>query len=507
MHVSIDHHCIVNAGRQTFNFMINKAAGWILGMVMVAMVSEPALPQTASTSSSSSTEQSIGINDRGVQRWRTTTLTSDFNIELRGKIELTDDDKDIKTMSDDGYLEINKTVFGSKRTIVIEPLGGGKLKREYYEGRTKMDWETAGKAWLGEILPELVRSSTIGAEGRVNRIFAKGGAPAVLAEISELSGDYTKAHYGKLLLAKNIPSGELPKVISKLADEIDSDYYLSTLLKDSMDKLLVTTESSDAFFKATENVNSDYYRSVILKEALKKFSASPTQVKSILKSAQGISSDYYQSVVLSTLLEQDNVKDETLSDLIAGSAHIGSDYYRTQVLSAALKKSGISKTGIKNVLTSVADVESDYYKTNVFNDLAERTSMEPEMQIQLIALIKNSVGSDYYASTSLSKLLKNQKMSSESFKALMSAAGELGSSNYAADVLQQAADRTLSNDELISLLKASTSIDSEYYLTSVLQALAPQVKNADSSVKDAYRQAAKSIDSETYYGRALRAIE
>ena len=53
--------------------------------------------------------------------WNHSNGMSSFNIEIRGTIELTEDDKDIKSMSSDGYLEINKTVFGSKRTLVITP--------------------------------------------------------------------------------------------------------------------------------------------------------------------------------------------------------------------------------------------------------------------------------------------------------------------------------------------------------------------------------------------------
>jgi hypothetical protein len=476
---------------------------WITGLVMVAVISEPALPQDVSAST---TEEIIVNNDGKTQKWRTSTGVTDFNVEVRGKIELTDDDKDIKSISDDGYLEINKTVFGSKRTIVIESLGGGKVKREYYEGRSKMDWETNGRKWLSEILPELVRTSTIGAEARVNRFFKTGGAAAVLSEIEEIESDYVKAHYGKLLLQKNIGNNEIPKVINTLANEINSDYYLSSLLKESMSKLLVSDEAGSAFFAATSKVNSDYYRSVVLKEALKKYSASPTQVKQILNSASTINSDYYLSVVLTSLLEDSDVKDESLNELVTVAKNIDSDYYRTQVLSKALQKSDLSKTVLKNVVNSLGNVGSDYYKTEVFNKMAERTSIDPEIQMQIIDVLDN-VGSDYYASVTLTKLLNTQKMSDDSFKALINAAGELGSSTYAAEVFQHASKKTLTNAQLTQLLKSAENIDSDHYLTSVLQALAPQVKNADSSVKDAYRQAAKKIDSETYYGRALRAIE
>src|SRR5688572_21747625 len=77
-----------------------------------------------------------------------------FNIEVRGTIEVTDDDRDIKSISPDGYLEITKTTFGSKRTIKISA-EGSTVKREYYDGRTLVSYEPEGRKWLSEILPEV----------------------------------------------------------------------------------------------------------------------------------------------------------------------------------------------------------------------------------------------------------------------------------------------------------------------------------------------------------------
>ena len=296
----------------------------ILIVLTLAAKSVLAQAESASTSESNETIRS----ENGVHRWKNSTGLTNFNIEVRGKIEVTDDDKDIKSLSNDGYLQITKTVFGSKRAVIIESLGGGKIKKEYYEGRTKMDWEPHGKNWLSEILPEIVRSTTLAAEGRVNRIFTKEGTSGVLAELAKLEGDYTRAHYAKLLLEKNIPSTEIANVITKVADAIGSDYYLSTVFQNNVTKMLSTPEAADAFFQGTKKINSAYYKSVVLKEALKKFPASPSQVKVILQSAATIDSEYYLSVVLTTLLEQNDVKEESLNELIIVSKNIPSDYYR-----------------------------------------------------------------------------------------------------------------------------------------------------------------------------------
>lgn len=440
-------------------------------------------------------------------RWRTSTGVTDFNIESRGKIELTDDDKDVKSLSSDGYLQITKTVFGSRRAIIIEPLGGGKLKKEYYEGRTKMDWDAQGKTWLGEVLPEIVRSTTLGAEGRVTRIFQKGGATAVLQEMDRISGDYARAHYAKLLLEKDIPSSDMAAVVSGLADDIRSDYYLATVYQNHVGKLLATPASANAFYQGTQRINSDYYKAVVLKAALQKFSASPAQVKTILQSASTIKSDYYLSVVLTALLQEGDLKEESLTELIAVSSNIPSAYYRSQVLGKALEKKDLSPRAQREMVKALGGVSSDYYKTGVVTKMAESGTIDESVQTELIALVSNSVSSDYYSAIALKSLLEHQHLKDESFRQAVIAGGKLNSSNYASEVLKRAAEGSLNKDQLLTLLKASASIESDHYLAELLTHIAPQVKNSDNAVREAYREAAKRIDSETYYGRAMKAID
>jgi len=83
----------------------------------------------------------------------------------------------------------------------------------------------------------------------------------------------------------------------------------------------------------------------------------------------------------------------------------------------------------------------------------------------------------------------------------------MSSDTYAASVLKEAADKDLSSKQLISVLHAAGNIKSDHYLSTVLIDLSDQVRSSDASVKDAYRATAKKIRSETYYGRAIRAID
>jgi hypothetical protein len=187
------------------------------------LILQPALAQDFSVSRSTNIES----DKSGTTKWKTSSGMNSFNVEYRGKIEIEDDDKDIKSMSDGAYLEISKTVFGSKRSIVIESIGGGKFKKQYYESRTMVNWDPAGRAWLAEILPEVVRTTTLCAESRVKRFFKQGGTTAVLAEMDRIESDYTKSAYAELLMKEPVQTKDYAIIINKLAEDMDSDHYLT----------------------------------------------------------------------------------------------------------------------------------------------------------------------------------------------------------------------------------------------------------------------------------------
>lgn len=465
------------------------AGGIIMAVVMGSQVSGQ------STSYTSSRNKTV-INHTG--------LGSNFSVEMRGKIEITDDDKDIRSMSPDGYLEINKTVFGSRRTLIITPEGNG-LKREYYEGRTQLPFEPEGRKWLAEVLPELVRTTTLGAESRVNRFYKQGGTSAVLNEISKMESDYVKYHYGNHLMDLPVKESEYPAIVSRIASTIGSDHYLSNFLRGNLSRFIKSKAATEAVFEATTQMDSDHYKTEVIKSALRSETASLSSVKVILNAASQMDSDHYKTEVLSTLLEQ-ALSDEIVAEMINASKSIDSDFYRSTILKKALTKPGLSSASFQRTLESVREIASDHYKTDVLTDLIDKT-LSPDLQITLITL-SGSLSSDYYFSTVMEALLDKQELSDAAFAKLVESASSISSDHYASEVLTAALGKTsLSNANLIQVLNSTANLGSDHYITAVLVEAAPRVRSADASVKEAYRNAARGISSETYYGRALRAIE
>lgn len=434
-----------------------------------------------------------------------TGLTS-FNVETRGKIELTDNDLDVKSMSPDGYLEITKTVFGNKRSIVITPQGNG-LKREYYEGRTLVAFEPDGRKWLSEVLPELVRTTTIGAESRVNRFFRQGGASAVVNEIKRLESDHVKAHYATLLMKLNIPVSDYGMIASGISSTIDSDHYLTEFLKGSLDKFLQNKTATEALFTATQKMESDHYKTEVIREALYSAPATAENVRIIMIATGKMDSDHYKTEVLKALLKQNNLNDGVITEMINTTQTIESDHYRSVVLNKALAKQGLSATAFTKVLESVKNIESDHYKSEVLGNLFQN-NLTPEVLNNAMDVI-GSIESDHYITQVANQLVKRQNLTDENFQKLLGAMSANQSDHYMSVFLQTALERpSLSKENLMSILQATSHIDSDHYITEVLTDVAYKMKGMnDASLREAYRSAAKRIESETYYGRAMRAID
>ncbi|MEX2234192.1 MAG: hypothetical protein WD824_18655 [Cyclobacteriaceae bacterium] len=513
-----------------------KSIAGAMGLVMLALLSWPCWSQDMS--SSSTQESSTSHNGKQTYRWRSSNLTTDFNIEMRGKIELTDDDKDIKSISDDGYLEISKTVFGSRRSIVIESLGDGRVKKEYYEGRSKMDWEPNGKAWLAEILPEVVRTSTIGAESRVKRFFNKGGTSAVLSEIGNLENDHVRSHYGNLLMKYPVQTKDYPAIINTLSNDIDSDHYIAGFLSNHVTKFIqhndarvaafgatrkmgsdhyktqvisqllkgaVTPENLKLALQAAGEMDSDHYKTQIITQALKGSQTSPENIKLTLQAAANMDSDHYITQVITALIDQNNLSDAALSEAINATKALESDHYRTEVLTKAMNKPGISEASHRRVVESVKEMESDHYITQVIMHLMDDKISDGALTNLLDIL--NSIESDHYRTEILKRIIDRQELNEAQFSKILEASADMGSDHYKRVVLKEALSSAVSNNTFLQILNSSTQIDSDHYLSEVLLSAASKVKSGSSEMKNAYRVAAKSISSETYYGRVLRAIE
>lgn len=448
----------------------------IFGYILLALLLLQPTNSFSQRNSKSNSSYSISNNsDNGKHRIHISDNGNDFKIEYEGEITLSNDDKDIVAISKGGFIEITKSSFGKRRRIIIESDRNGNLIRKYYTGRsTEKNYDPEGKAWLAEILPEVVRSTTIGAASRVNRFYNKGGATAVLNEIKQIKSDYVKSAYFKLLLENNLNTNDLVKVIDTAGEEIKSDHYLSGILESNQKAFLANNKTITAYINTTKSIKSDHYITRVLKKVINDKSITDVQMESLLEISKSVESDHYMTQILNEVMDSRDLNSQNIAKIISLSKDIQSDHYKTEVLKKVINDNGLPSIAYNAFLETLDDIKSDHYTSVVITELLNNKLDTSTNSLNgLLDIVSNNINSDHYATT----------------------------------VYKQLAKHNLSENQLISVFNSVKNIKSGHYLSETLIAFSGQVKKASEKVKSAYRAAAKSINSDTYYGRAVKAID
>ena len=485
------------------------------------------------------TSTSISIKDGGVHRFTNKKGSNKLDVEYDGRIEFTDDDKAIKSISRGGYLRIRSVSFGNKREILAEPNANGSINYEYYEGRRRADFDAEGKEWLADVLLEVIRTTGIGAEGRVARFYKKGGVDAVLNEIDDIRSDYVSHIYIKALLDEHsLNDNELVKVAGYVPRELDSDHYITEVFKDYGDLFLKDEKTTEAFLSSLERMDSDHYVSVILKKTLRE-DLSDDLIVRVLDASKYMDSDHYKSTVIHDLLRQDEITAQVINEIVRVTADIDSDHYATLVLRKALDREDLPDEAFEGLIEAVANINSDHYITQTFtgmlnnNDVSDKVveaiiekmdEMDSDhyKHVILSNLFENKevsskhlngllelveeMDSDHYASVILIRLLKDQDLEGRDRAKVLNIVSNMDSDHYKVTILKEVMEGNLSKENILSVIEVSESIDSDYYRSEVLRRLCDQLGD-DTEVKAAFRNAARGIGSDTYYGRVARCVD
>ncbi len=265
---------------------------------------------------------------------------SAYEIEYKGKISVSDNDKNVKAISPNGYLKITKSSFGNSRTIKIESDDKGNLTKKYLEGKKEIAFEPEGQEWLEEILIDVIRKTGIGGKERILRFYNKGGVNAVLDEIEdferssgysyykttnhaifyfqsvEYSGLNVKYLYYKTLVNEiNLSKEEVVKVLKALTD-ISSNSTKGTLLRAILDKYELDSYSMEKFLDVTETLSYNTERGNTLRAFIKKYDITTENSREFFDVIEGMSVNPEKGNVIKPLLASQKLDKRVLSDLI-----------------------------------------------------------------------------------------------------------------------------------------------------------------------------------------------
>jgi beta-lactamase regulating signal transducer with metallopeptidase domain len=400
------------------------------------------------------------------------------SLKGRGRIELSDDDTSIKSISPGGYLTIVEQSGASATRLEVEPGADGQLRYRYYTGGgwfsrgREQAFDAEGRAWLARFLPEVIRRTGLAAEARVARILARGGPGAVLDEISKIPSDYVKRIYFDTLIAQaELDAAAVQRVLRQAGAEIGSDFELATLLTKLPTRYLEPEGSRAAFVEAVRSIGSDFEQRRALNSLLDRGGLTAPVAVAFLETATGIASDFEQAELLIKVAAVHAVDEAVRPAFFAAVDTLGSDFERRRVLSAVLKRGDLSPTILRAVLEAGAKTSSDFELAELLLAVAKRGPL-PDVARDAFFKAVDEIGSDFEHRRVLDALVKQP------------GAGQA---------------------TITAVLHSAAGISSDFELAELLLAII-RTHGADPALRAAFIQAADSLQSDHEHGRVMSAF-
>jgi hypothetical protein len=459
-----------------------------------------------------------------------------LKVKIDGAIEFTDDDRDVKSLSPNGHFRLEEGCWLSGRGYDVKADETGNLTKTYSVGRTSKPLDDEGHAWLGRLLPQVIRDTGIGAGTRVARILRQGGPPAVLAEIGLIHSDGSRRIYLEQLFSQATLNTEQLKDSAKLIRGISSDGDKAQVVI-TVDEKYFSGDLRPYLFAAAESINSDGDKRRVLSDIIKKDAGNTESLVRAARTARHISSDGDKAEVLVELADPYRASDELHMVYFEAVNSISSDGDRARVLSKLLEKHGDDRDTLARILRSAEKLSSDGDKARVlreavssysedqavrkaFFDAANSISSDGDHQQVLVTLVRRQgIGTETLGEVANSA----QRISSDGDKARVLV--DLAATNVepvrdaffaAADSIHSDGDRSrvltaildkpgTSSAMAIAAIQSTTGISSDGDMARVLLDAANRYSN-DPGVNAALRKAVESLHSDGEYRTVMSEI-
>jgi hypothetical protein len=470
--------------------------------------------------------------------YKNSTGVTNTELEYRGKIIFTDDETDVKYISPGGFLKFSKRSFGNKRIIILEGESNNQINREYREGSKELPFEPDGRKWMASVLPEIIRTTGIGAEERAKKFYANGGIDALIKEIDMLPTNYVRRiYYDASFKIPGLKTKDMVVLVNDASENITSSYELSQILTNNSEVIGKNDQAVAAAMNVAKDIGSSYEQSRVFRHYLTKVAINSTNKALVIKNVREIGSSYEQSKVLQAIIEADLSK-ENVNLVFTEVEHISSSYEQSKVLQLLISKQTTADLDVNKLLETVDKISSSYEQAKVLTKLINSARLNSS---QIIAISKGAkiISSSNEKSKLLQSIMKEQTVDEASINAILETAHDVSSSYEQSQVVRLAiANKNFTSTNFASVIKVSMVISSSYEQSKVLgdlielksvpekymielieaintvsssyerskllQKLAPQL-SANKEIRDAFFNAAEGLSNDEY-GKVMRAV-
>ncbi|HEV2148445.1 MAG TPA: hypothetical protein VGR37_13670 [Longimicrobiaceae bacterium] len=276
----------------------------------------------------------ISMNGKTEHVW----IDTRKGIEVRagGLVALREDAPDVERLAENGYLTVQQQVGSARHRAEWRAAPGGGMTRTYTVDGERRSFAEA-RPWLDRFFPEILRTTSIGAEARAQRILAERGVSALIAEIPRLeSGSVRKVYVEEALRSGRLRPEDtraLLQGIAGISSSSDKREMLSVLAGSHGG----TAEFWPEWLRAVGTVSSGSDRRELLAKAVRELPHDQAPPAALFTALDGIPSSSDRREVLLALVAKWGGSAPTLQRTLGSTARLNSSSDRREVLGKAAK--------------------------------------------------------------------------------------------------------------------------------------------------------------------------
>jgi hypothetical protein len=252
-----------------------------------------------------------------------------------------------------------------------------------------------------------------------------------------------------------------------MSDNIKAIYFERVLSGDSISE----NELAETAKKISSQLGSDYEKEQLLNKFTSSYLKSPEAAKSYLEAIETLGSDNAEENLLTQLINKQIIPELSFDQFMKLVDHLGSDNAKENIVRSLISKDAIPADGFNQVFDVVNHLGSDNAKSNLLQDMIDKktiTQLHFDKALQLIST--------------------------------------MGSDNEKANLYRKFIDANLSEEQWIALINATTQVGNDNEKSDLLIQILTKMP-ANENTRAAYMKAAKTIGSDSEFGRVMKEMK
>lgn len=337
----------------------------------------------------------FGINESGAIGWHGASLRQEdglvrarvheqgckIQLEQRGEVTFTADERDFAGFGSGASFEIEMRGCGDKFELTAQPGATPEAPKVAVkiDGRDA-PWDDTARGRFQQALQLVFESTGYDAAGRADRIYARGGADAVLETASRMRTDAGQRTMLEQLLGKeDLAAEDAVRVWQLAGKKLQSDYELAQMIQQASTRHAADLRVKAALVEALRTIASDYELRRTLDVLLER-GVDPLTLDGLLDvAAQKLNSDYEMAEFLTKVATALPPATPLPARLDGALDTLASDHELRRTLDLFVQREGLARADLDRLLRVAARrIGSDYELAELLIEVARsQKSAEP----------------------------------------------------------------------------------------------------------------------------------